>query len=413
MTRSVVRMLNVWTVPLAYRFLNSSFRKRAVFLFVIFMIAAVAAVTLLQTRGGETAQQANVAKPAIVQVVHPQKTKITRYLEETGTAAAFQKVMLQAQVPGTLQEIRYQDGQKVREGQVLFVIDPSEYKAKVDQAEAEVRKAQATLVNAEKAYARSASLSRASAVSKATADADKASLDIAKGDLASAQANLDLARLDLSHTQITAPFAGFVTAHEQDIGAQITTSSDLATIMSLDPIHVDFTVPEEDALRLRRAKWPPARKALTVDQIHLEAGTRIDGGYPLSGYLDYVDAETATNTAAFRLRAYFANADRTILPGMYLHIRIPIGQIDDAMLVPAASIGTDQQGQYVLAVSSDGRLERRQVTLLPRDQDGQPVQGELTPTDKVVANVMSGVSAGENVTTELLPSHQNQTTSDR
>ncbi|MDJ0931003.1 efflux RND transporter periplasmic adaptor subunit [Breoghania sp.] len=201
-----------------------------------------------ETRVDEAQQPAET-----VSVVHPVKTEMTRYLEETGTAEALRKVTLVAQVSGTLKSINYEDGTRVEKRCPLFVIDPAEYQANLEKAEGEVAQSEASLINAQTAYKRASCLSKSAAVSKAEIDEALANRDIAQGQLASSKAALELARIDVEHTQITAPFSGYVTAHKQDVGALITTSTELAIIMNLDPIYVNFTVPESEALRMRRA----------------------------------------------------------------------------------------------------------------------------------------------------------------
>ncbi|MBP1849473.1 efflux RND transporter periplasmic adaptor subunit [Rhizobium halophytocola] len=331
-------------------------------------------------------------------VARPQTASVTRYFQETGTAQAVSTVSLVARVSGTLKSIDYKDGTEVKAGQRLFLIEPEQYQAEVEKAEASVAEAQANVDNSERQMQRQDQLSKSSATAESNVDDAKTTLATSKAQLASAKAALTQARLNLGYTSVTAPFDGFVTAHQADVGALVgADSGTLATIIKLDPIHVSFSISDGDMLTLRKRARANGRTAKDLRTIPVEIGTQIDKGYPTKGHLDYAAPQTAADTGTLAARAVFENADRALLPGLFVRIRIPVEKVDDALLVPPASIGTDQQGRYVLAVDDKGMVARHAITVLDRQGEMQEVEGDVSASDLVLQNVLAGPQPGDTV----------------
>lgn len=322
---------------------------------------------------------------------------MTRYLYETGTTKALNSVELVARVSGTLKSIDYEDGSGVKAGQRLFLIEPDQYQAQLQQAEASVEQAQATLDNAQRQLDRQDQLARTSVTTEANVDNARASRDTAKAQLDAAKASLAEARLNLGYTMVSAPFDGIVTEHQADVGALVGTGSatTLATIVQLDPIHVSFSISDTDMLKLREQMRERGLTRKDLGTVPVEIGTQVDEGYPYQGKLDYASPQTASDTGTLAARAVLDNRDRALLPGLFVRIRIPIELTENALLVPPSSIGTDQEGRFVLVVNSSGVVERRSVLLLERNGDLQQIEGSLSAGDWVVTNALSGVRAGE------------------
>src|SRR5271155_4554403 len=214
--------------------------------------AATAALALLLLAGCE--QNTFVPPPPPkVDVALPVQRTITRYLETTGNTAPVKSVDLVARVQGFLQSIDYKDGAAVKEGTPLFTIEPETYKLKLDQAQAAEAGAQASLKQAELDFNRQQDLVARQAVSQATLDTSTANRDNAQANLAQAQANTRIAQVNVGYTNVVAPFDGYVTAHLVSVGELVGVASptQLATIVALDPIYVNFTVSEPDVLRIR------------------------------------------------------------------------------------------------------------------------------------------------------------------
>ncbi len=231
-------------------------------------IAVIASLVLLT--GCE--QNSFVAPPPpSVDVAVPVQRSITRYLETTGNTAPIKSVDLVARVQGFLQSINYQDGAFVKQGTTLFTIEPETYKLKLDQARAAEAGAQASLKLAEADFKRQTDLVQRQAVSQATLDTSTSNRENAQANLQQAQANTRIAEMNYGYTNVTAPFDGIVSAHLVSIGELVGASSptQLATIVALDPIYVNFNVNEQDVLRIRAEA---AKRGVTVNELRTIAG---------------------------------------------------------------------------------------------------------------------------------------------
>lgn len=344
-------------------------------------------------------QQQPPTAPKSVNAVQPKASTIVRYLHQTGTTKALDSVDLTARVTGYLKTIDYRDGSEVKVGQRLFLIEPDQYEAQMQQAQASVEQARASLDNAQVQLSRQEELARSSTTTQANVDNARASRDEAKAQFDSAKASLREAQINLGYTSITAPFDGFVTAHQADVGALVGSGSPttLATIVKLDPIHVSFSISDADMLQLRRQARARGLTSEDLGKITVEAATKVDDGFPYKGKLDYVAPQTDAGTGTLSVRALFDNKDRDLVPNLFLRLRIPMGTVKDAVLIPPSAIGTDQKGRFVLAINNESAVERRSVTLLERSGDLQQVQGEVSTKDWIVQNAVSGVRAGEKV----------------
>src|SRR3979411_1811688 len=204
--------------------------------------------------------------PPKVEVGVPVQRSITRYLDATGNTAPIKNVDLVARVQGFLQAINYQGAPLVKEGATLFTIEPETYKLKLEQAQAAEAGAQASLKQAESDFKRQSDLVSRQAVSQATLDQSTSSRDNAQANLQQAQANTKIAAVNFGYTNVVAPFDGIVSAHLVSVGELIKAASptQLATIVQLDPIYVNFNVNEQDVLRIREEA---RRRGLTVNDL--------------------------------------------------------------------------------------------------------------------------------------------------
>jgi RND family efflux transporter MFP subunit len=324
--------------------------------------------------------------PPKVDVGVPLQRPITRYLEATGNTAPINSVDLVARVQGVLQAINYKDGSLVKQGTTLFTIEPDTYKLKLEQAQAAEAGAQASVKQAEADYKRQVDLVARQAVAQATLDTSTSSRDNAQANLQQAQANTKIAAVNYGYTNVVAPFDGIVSAHLISIGELVGAASptQLATIVQLDPIYVNFNVNEQDVLRIRaEAK----RRGLTSDdlkQLPIEVGLQTEDGYPHKGKLDYAAPTVNQSTGTLAVRGVLPNAERVLLPGYYVRVRVPFDQQQDALLVPDVALGSDQGGRYVLVVNSDNVVEQRKVQVGPVEGDLRVIDSGLKPDDRVV-----------------------------
>ena len=338
--------------------------------------------------------------PAKVTVALPLKRPVTLYLEATGNTAAFNSVDLVARVQGFLSEINYQDGAPVKRGTVLFVIEPDPWKVRLDQAQAAEAGAEATLRQTTAEYNRQAQLGKNQFASGSVVDQALATRDQARSALQQAHANTQLAAINYDYTHVAAPFDGIVTAHLVSVGELVgggTTPTQLATIVQLDPIYVNFNISEQDLLRIRadmRARGVTPAELLAVP---VEVGLQTENGYPHKGVFDYAAPIVNAATGTFAVRGRFDNHDRALLPGNFVRVRVPMLGQTESLLVPDAVLGTDQGGRYLLVVNGENVVEQRKVTLGPIVDDLRVIEQGLKPDERVVVGGMLRAIPGQKV----------------
>ena len=257
--------------------------------------------------------------PPKVEVANPLQRPITRYLEATGNTAAIKSVDLVARVQGFLASIDYKDGTFVKEGTTLFTIEPETYKLKLEQAQAAEAGAQATLKQAEADFKRQTDLVAKQAVSLATLDTSTSTRDNAQASLQQAQANTRIAEVNYGYTKVSAPFDGVVSAHMVSVGelVGVTSPTQLATIVALDPIYVNFNVNEQDVLQVRAEARRRGMSSADLTRIPVQVGLQTEDGYPHQGNLDYASPTINASTGTLVVRGVIPNPDRILLPGYY------------------------------------------------------------------------------------------------
>jgi RND family efflux transporter MFP subunit len=337
--------------------------------------------------------------PPKVDVATPVQKQITRYLDATGNTAPVKSVDLVARVQGFLQAINYKDGNLVKEGTTLFTIEPDTYKLKLEQAQAAEVGAQSSLKQAEADYKRQVELVQKQAVSQSTLDTSTSNRDNMQANLQQAQVNTKIAQVNLGYTNVTAPFDGVVTAHLVSVGELVGVASptQLATIVALDPIYVNFNVNEQDVLKVREEA---RRRSMTVDELRtlpVEVALQTDTGFPHKGNLDYVSPQLNQGTGTIAVRGILKNPDRVLLPGFFVRVRVPFEQQQSALLVPDAALGSDQAGRYVLVVNAENVVEQRKVTTGQLDGELRVIETGLKPDDKVVVGGLLRAIPGQKV----------------
>jgi RND family efflux transporter MFP subunit len=341
--------------------------------------------------------------PPKVEVAVPVQKSITRYLDATGNTAAIKNVDLVARVQGFLQSINYQDGTFVKEGTTLFTIEPETYKLKLEQAQAAEAGAQASLKQAENDFKRQSDLVQRQAVSQATLDTSTSTRDNAQANLQQAQVNTKIAQVNYGYTNVTAPFDGIVSAHLASVGELVGVASptQLATIVALDPIYVNFNVNEQDVLRIREDARKRGMTTSELRQLPIEIGLQTETNYPHKGKLDYISPSLNQSTGTLAVRGVLPNPDRTLLPGMFVRVRVPYDEQNSALLVPDTALGSDQAGRYVLVVNGDNVVEQRKVQTGPLEGELRVIEGGLKGDDKVVIAGMLRAIPGQKVDPQL------------
>jgi RND family efflux transporter MFP subunit len=246
------------------------------------------------------------------------------------------------------------------------VIEPAPYQAQLQQAQATLAATQADLVQAEAEFFRQSTLGKSDFASQSKVDEARAKRDTDRAQIQNNQAGVTIAAINLGYTRVNAPFDGVVSAHLVSVGGLVGVSgpTKLATIVDLDPIYVNFTISEQQVLRVKAAMT--ARGITPRDvasrNVPVEVGLMTDQGYPHVGKLDYVSPSLDPSTGTLAARGILDNPKRDLLPGMFVRIRIPLGlQKENALLVPDEALGADQSGSYLLVVDKDNVVQQRTV----------------------------------------------------
>jgi RND family efflux transporter MFP subunit len=341
--------------------------------------------------------------PPKIDVGLPVQQVVTRYLDATGNTAPIQSVDLVARVQGVLQSINYKDGSFVKQGTTLFTIEPETYKLKLEQAQAAEAGSQASLKQAETDYKRQVDLVAKQAVSQATLDTSTSNRDNAQANLQQAEANTKIAAINYGYTNVVAPFDGIVSAHLVSVGELVGVASptQLATIVQLDPIYVNFNVNEQDVLRVRAEARRRGLTSSDLEQFPIEVRLQTESGYPHKGKLDYAAPTLNLSTGTLAARGVLPNADRVLLPGYYVRVRVPFDQQQNALLVPDVALGSDQAGRYVLVVNGDNVVEQRKVRTGPIEGDLRVIETGLKADDRVVIAGLLRAIPGQKVDPQL------------
>ncbi len=372
---------------------------------VLGTLAALGMVAFLAACNESSDGQGQSAPPPPpVTVASPLVKKITEYDEFTGRYEATARVEVRARVSGYLQSINFADGATVKQGDVLFVIDPRPYQATVDSAKADLASAQARLDLAKVQLDRAQSLVAQSNVSRSSYDQAVQERRAAEAAVAQTTAALQSAQLNLDFTQVKAPMAGRVSNRRVDIGNLVTgdpSSTLLTTIVALDPIYFEFDMSESDYLAYQRAvvagKLPSTRDNQTIVQTRLPD----EQDWPHGGTMNFVDNQLDPGSGTIRARAILDNKDQFITPGQFGRIRLPGSNEYDAILIPDSAILTDQSNRIVMTVKDDGTVVPKIIRPGPTQPGGLRIVREgLAAQDKVIINGLVRARPGGKVTAQ-------------
>ncbi len=337
-----------------------------------------------------------------VTVARPLVRQITDWDEYTGRLAAVESVELRARVSGYLQSVHFQDGSLVKQGDLLFVIDPRPYQAALDEARAVLTRARVRLELAVNDLDRAQRLFAARAISEEELDARTKEKREADAALEAAQAAEKAAALSLEFTRIKAPISGRIGRRLVTVGNLVSgegrESTLLTTLVSVDPIHVYFTADERSFLRYTRLAEQGIRPSsrTTANPVRLQLAD--ETGFPHVGVMDFVDNVVDQATGTMQGRAVFPNPRGDLTPGLFGRVQLLGEGPYEALVVPDAAIGTDQAQRLVYVVGDDGIVKPRPVTLGRALGALRVVRDGLSPADRVVINGILRVRPGSKVT---------------
>ena len=345
-----------------------------------------ASLLLLAACNQATPQNPQTPPPPEVTVieVHPRSVPLRREL--VGRLAPTRVAQVRARVAGIILKRVYKEGTDVKQGDVLYLIDPAPLEAALHAKEAALAKAQADATNAAVLAKRYRELSAKQLISTQDRDTALANERSTAAAVKQAQADVESARLDLGYATVTAPIAGRAGRALVTEGALVGEgeATQLTTIEQIDPIYINFSQSVAELRDLQSNSQPTRVDVLLPD----------GKPYPEAGTLDFSDLAVDPLTGAISLRAIMPNPDHALLPGMFVNLRLTTGTVDNAFVVPQAALERDNQGAYVLVVDADGKVAQRRLQIRSMTRSDWIVTGELVDGDRVIVEGLQKVQPG-------------------
>lgn len=347
-----------------------------------------------QPQAGGFAPKVSVSEPLLKQ--------IPTMMELLGQFSAINRVELRAQVGGVLSQIHFTDGQIVNKGDLLFVIDTRPFEIRIGQAAAAVKSAEARLTLTKLELWRAQQLKKTDYASAETVDQRQAEQDAALAALASAQQSELDARLDFEFAHVTAPFTGRISTHLVSVGNLVSGSRGgsspttlLTTIVSLDPIWLDFDMSENEYIEYQKNQQDGGHPDKNQVVLHLSGEKRI-----YRGTLDFIDNAINNRSGTIHARATVSNPDRSLVPGEFAELQLTAGAPKTAYLIPGSAIVLDQSEHFVMTVAADNTVVPKQVTVGGQFKGLQIIREGLTATDQVIVDGLAFVRPGAKVDPE-------------
>lgn len=338
---------------------------------------------LLAACGGEQQMQAPPPPEVAVQTVD--KRAVPLDLTYTARTVGSREVEVRARVSGILLKRRYQEGSRVQQGQPMFLIDPEPVRARLASARAEVEVAKARLDEARRQKDRIVPLFEQNAVSQSRRDEAVSAFDVAQANLAAAESSLRMAQLDLEYTDVRAPISGLTSREVQSEGSLVKTDQDsslLTRIVQVDPLYVEFSVPEPEAALIRANLAPANERSAPTVKLLLESGAT----YPETATVTFVDNAVDVHSGTVRVRAVLSNPDARLIPGQFIRAKVEGVLLDDVVTIPRKAVMSSAQGSFVWLVAEGEKVEMR------------PVKTGRTMGNDII--VLSGLEAGERYVVE-------------
>ena len=358
--------------------------------FMLFGISAIAlaggSLMGYQSHSADAAVSPEAAPPPPAIVTVMQEEPIQLWKDFTGRLQAVDYVEIRPEVNGKIHDIKFRDGQFVNKGDVLLVIDPAPYQAAVEKAKADFQAAQNQYDLAQKDLSRAQDLVKTEAISKKIFDERQNGSRVAKSQMESAQAQLKQAQIDLDHAFVKAPISGRISRAEITAGNLVQANANapiLTTIVSNEGIYADFDVDEQTYLQDIYAK---AKNSSEQVQIPVEVVLKSGNSETYKGTIESFDNKIDPKSGTIRVRAYLENKDQSLLPGMFVNVRLGSTGNNNAMLITEKAIGTDQDRKFVYVVGEGNKVAYREI------KPGTSISGQRV--------VLNGLKPGEKVITE-------------
>ena len=359
-------------------------------------ILVIAGYFLLTRLGGarNTSAQASAAiHPGVpVSAAEVKRGDLNRYLTAIGTVTAFNTVTVKTRVDGQIVNVAFKEGQTVHQGDLLVEVDPRPYQAALAQAEGQLAKDQATLLNAKITLERDRSLYQQGVVAAQDFDNQQSLVGQSAGAVQSDRANIEAAKVQVAYTRITAPITGRIGLRLVDQGniVHAVDPTGLAVITQLQPIAVDFSIPEDNLPQV--IKDMRNGQELPVDAFDRELRTQL-----ATGTLETFDSQIDQSTGTIKLKAVFPNNDYSLFPNQFVNVKLLVDTIRDTLLAPAAAVQRNPQGTFVYVVKPDNTVEVRTVTVGATQGDVAALGSGVTPGELLVTDGLDKLQAGSKV----------------
>ncbi|MEB3047138.1 efflux RND transporter periplasmic adaptor subunit [Rhizobium mulingense] len=345
-----------------------------------------------------TAASAPAQPPAVpVTVAVVAARDVTAWESFSGRLEAVDRVQVRSRVAGAILSVAFREGALVKQGDLLFTIDPAPYQASVAQAQGQVASAEAKVSLAQTELDRGRRLSDNRTISQSDLDQRRSALAEAQAGLRSAQAALQSAQLDLDYTEVRAPVSGRIGKIEVTAGNLVAAGSAspaLTTLVSVDPIYASFNASEEMVTRAL-AQLPQTDSALPpVEQIPVEVGTLADSGTPIKGKLQLIDNQVDASSGTIGVRAVFDNPGGRLIPGQFVRVRMGQPKAENKIVISDRAVGTDQDKKFVFVVDGENKVAYRQVQLGTLSDGQRVVESGLKAGEKIVVNGLQRIRPG-------------------
>ncbi len=342
----------------------------------------------------------------IVEVEPVNTEDVNIYGEYVGRIRAQQFVEIRARVEGFLEKMLFAEGTYVKKGQILFIIDPKLYEARMNRAKAQLNKARAQALKAERDLNRIRPLYEQSAASQLDLDNAIASYESATADVIVGEADLTQAELTLSYTTVRSPIAGYISERNADIGTLVGPNgkSLLATVVKSDTVRVDFSMTALDYLRSKARNVNLGHKDSTRKWDPYITVTLADGSqYPMRGLVDFADPQVDPQTGTFSVRAEMANPDHVLLPGQFTKVKLLLDVRENAIVVPTKALVLEKGGAHIFVVRPDSIVEKRFVETGPEIGNNTVIERGLASDENIVVEGYHKLSHGQKVEPVLAP----------
>ena len=360
---------------------------------IVRSLVAIAVSAVLLSGCGKGQEQQHAPPPPEVTVQTVERTPVPLDLTYTARTVGSREVEVRARVGGILLKRRYEEGGRVKQGQPMFLIDPEPVRARLASARAEVAVAKARLDEARRQHDRVLPLFEKNAVSQSRRDEVVSAFEVAQASLAAAESARRMAELDLEYTDVRAPISGLTSREVLSEGSLVSTdqnSSLLTTIVQVDPLYVEFSVPEAEAAIIRGSLAPANKAHAPSVKLVLESGQE----YPDAAKINFVDNAVDLNSGTVRVRAVLSNPEAQLIPGQFIRARVEGVQLSNVVAVPRKAVMSSAQGQFIWIVNGEQKVEFRPVQVGRSMGNNIIVTEGLAPGDRYIVEGVLKVQPG-------------------